>query len=316
LINEWPSQNHSWAECVFEGPGAPALLPVVRSTAARVSGLGGGARNTGTTGFTAIEFGAVIATLSLLALVLAPALARTQPIHSATQCVDNLRQIGLAWRMYAEDNGGNLVYNFRGAMAGKAPGSENWAGGWMDFASNSPDNTNSALLVDHERYPYSAFLGPYVKSARSFKCPADRSTTMITGKLVPRVRSISMNNRVGEGGVSWISATAFRLYTNCRDLSVPTPAELFLVLDEHPDTINDGVFFADPDTAWTIIDYPAAYHNGGAGFAFADAHAEIHRWRDPRTMPVLAPGQLLPLNVRMPGNPDVLWLQQHAAGRR
>ena len=308
------ADGERWAECVFEGPGAPALLPVVRSTAARVSGLGGGARNTGTTGFTAIEFGAVIATLSLLALVLAPALARTQPIHSATQCVNNLRQIGLAWRMYAEDNGGNLVYNFRGAMAGKAPGSENWAGGWMDFTSNS-DNTNTALLINRERYPYSAFFGPYLRSARAFKCPADKLTVNIAGQRLPRVRSVSMNSRVGEGGRSWVTPSAYPLYPNLRGVFPPVPAQLFVLLDEHEASINDSVFFVDPDTQWRLIDFPASYHNGGAGFAFADGHSEIHRWHDGRTMPVLSPGQLLPLNGPMPGSVDIQWLQQHVAAR-
>ncbi len=65
---------------------------------------------------------------------------------------------------------------------------------------------------------------------------------------------------------------------------------------------------------WQIIDYPASYHGNAAGYSFADGHSEIHRFKDPRTMPVLQPGQLLPLNRNLPNDLDILWMAQHAAG--
>jgi prepilin-type processing-associated H-X9-DG protein len=61
-----------------------------------------------------------------------------------------------------------------------------------------------------------------------------------------------------------------------------------------------------------IVDYPASYHNGAAGFGFADSHAEIKKWLDPRTRPVLRPRQLLPLDVGSPNNKDVRWMQERA----
>ena len=63
-----------------------------------------------------------------------------------------------------------------------------------------------------------------------------------------------------------------------------------------------------------MVKYPASYHNNAGGFSFADGHSEIHPWKDPRTMPVLRPGQILTLNVSLPGDVDVLWLAQHGAG--
>ncbi len=262
--------------------------------------------------FSVIELAVVLAVLSVLALSLAPGLARTKPGAFTAQCVNNLRQLGAGWRMYSEDNNGRLVYNRSG---GTVPGSESWAGGFLDYTS-SPDNTNTALLVDHERYPYSAYLGPYVKTPRLFKCPADPAMVNMAGQRVPRVRSISMNSRVGEGARPWLSYTTFLMYSNMRDISSPPPAQLFVFLDEHEASINDAVFVTDPDTRWVMIDYPASYHDGGAGFTFADGHSQIHRWQDRRTMPVIPPGQYLPLNVLLPGSVDVLWLQQHAAARK
>jgi prepilin-type processing-associated H-X9-DG protein len=96
--------------------------------------------------------------------------------------------------------------------------------------------------------------------------------------------------------------------------TIAWPALKFVFLDEREDSINDACFESNPDTLYQLVDFPGSYHGNGCTLVFADGHAEVHRWRDPRTMPVLKPGQLLPLNVNLPGNQDVLWLSQHCAG--
>ena len=96
----------------------------------------------------------------------------------------------------------------------------------------------------------------------------------------------------------------------------PGPSMTFVILDERWDSINDGYFvtqmdgYPNPGTTY-IVDYPASYHCGACGFAFADGHSEIHKWRDPRTMPPLQTG--IQLNVPSPNNKDVLWMQQHCS---
>jgi prepilin-type processing-associated H-X9-DG protein len=94
----------------------------------------------------------------------------------------------------------------------------------------------------------------------------------------------------------------------------PGPAMTYVILDERHDSINDGYFVVEmdgyPKSASTkIVDFPASYHGGAAGFAFADGHSEIHKWRDSRTMPPLT--TTLTLNVPTPNNQDVLWMQEH-----
>jgi len=155
-------------------------------------------------------------------------------------------------------------------------------------------------------------LGPYIKTPLAFKCPADRSTAPMAGGAQPRVRSISMNNFVGTGSRTWNTFSRYALCT--RFEQIKSPGYMFVFLDEREDSINDGCFITDPDTRYIIIDYPASYHNNAGGFSFADGHSEIHRWKDSRTMPVLRPGQYLPLNVNLPGDVDVLWLAQRSAG--
>src|SRR5262245_3994082 len=263
-----------------------------------------------TPGFTLIELITTLAPVALAGSLFAPALARTQPNSRTVRCLNNLRQIGTAWTMYASDNAGGLVWNRDGGNVGKAALDENWVGGWLDFTSSS-DNTNTALLVDHGRYPYAAYLGPYIKSAAAFKCPADSTSVFVGGQRLPRVRSVSMNNCVGEGARSWSSSGVYQLYRKIDAIGRPTPAYLWIILDEREESINDGCFFNNPDSPWNLIDYPAAYHNRGAGFTFADGHSEIHRWTDPRTTPIPRPGQLFPFNITLPGDIDVAWLQQH-----
>ncbi|HEY5914819.1 MAG TPA: type II secretion system protein [Verrucomicrobiae bacterium] len=265
--------------------------------------------------FTLIELAVVFAVLAILCCVLAPALCRTAPNSGAFQCLNNLRQLSAAWIMYSDDNRGKLVPNRDGGNAGQSSADAAWVAGWLDFTS-SPANTNTAMLINHDRYPYGAYLGPYLKTPKPFKCPADLSAVTIAGQKLPRARSVSMNGRVGDMTRSWLQTTRFLMYKTTADLYDPSPSRLFVFVDEREDSINDGVFQSDPDTLYQLVDYPASYHNGAGAFGFADGHGEIHAWRDRRTMPALVPGQLLPLNVNISGDRDVLWLQQHCTNWR
>jgi prepilin-type N-terminal cleavage/methylation domain-containing protein/prepilin-type processing-associated H-X9-DG protein len=262
-------------------------------------------------GFTLVELVVVVTMVGLLASMLAPTMAKTKTNSASFQCQNNLRQLAFTWKMYADDNNSGLVYNRSGGV-GQSLGSETWVGGWLDYTA-STDNTNTGLLIDHDTHPYCAFLGPYIKTPLTFKCPADRSTAPMAGGPMPRARSVSMNNCVGTGSSTWPKFTVgFPLCSNFA--KIKSPAYMFVLLDEREDSINDGCFSTAPDTLYQIVDYPASYHNNAGGFSFADGHAEIHRWKDRRTMPALRPGQLLTLNVVLPGDKDVLWLAQHAAG--
>ncbi len=254
----------------------------------------------------------LVSMLGLLALMLTPALARTKPNSVAFQCLNNLRQLAFGWKMYTDDNNGGLVYNRDGSIVGKSLGNEGWVGGWLDYTP-STDNTNVGLLIDHNKYPYGAYLGSYVKTPLVFKCPTDKSTAPVAGRPMPRVRSVSMNNHLGME-LRTFTANSLK-YPVCTNVAqIKSPAYMFVFLDEREDSINDGCFFTDPDTLYQMVRYPASYHSNAGSFSFADGHLELHRWIDPRTMPVLRQRQLLALNVNLAGNKDVLWLAQHGAG--
>ena len=203
-----------------------------------------------------------------------------------------------AWKMYSDDYQGKLVPNRTDTVPG------NWVKGFMDFSSSS-DNTNINNLVGPN-----ALLGEYVRSASFFKCPADKSTVIIAGARMARVRSISMNGWVGEGTHSW-NGSNYRLYQKSIEIVSPSPANLWVLIDEHEGSINDGWFATAPTSSpnsYTIVYFPAARHNRGCGISFADGRAEIQVWRDPRTMPLGSSFSV----VASPNNLDIGWLNEHS----
>jgi prepilin-type processing-associated H-X9-DG protein len=138
------------------------------------------------------------------------------------------------------------------------------------------DNTNTAFVTKGN------FAGYANRTAAIYRCPADRVLSEIQRQAgwSSRVRSYSMNAMVGDAGDNsrWgtnLFNPQYRQFLKTTDISRPT--DIFVFLDEHPDSINDAGFFNPHQTSW--IDIPAAYHNGACGFAFADGHAEIHKWR-------------------------------------
>jgi prepilin-type N-terminal cleavage/methylation domain-containing protein/prepilin-type processing-associated H-X9-DG protein len=269
--------------------------------------------------FTLIELLVVIAIIAILAGMLLPSLAKAKTKAQGIQCMSNLKQLQVAWQLYAGDNNDRLTTSgYTSPVESTA-----WVDGWLDFKGTNPDNTNTAALKNPKRSKFASVL----TQVGVYKCPADLSTVTIGGNVYPRVRSMGMSQAFGPG--DWldpagfqanVSSKKYRVYYKGSDILDPGPAKCYVMLDEHPDSINAGGFanmMVENTATARIIDYPASYHNGAAGISFADGHAEIRKWADDRTkIKARYKDNILALNVSSPNNRDMIWLAERTSSRR
>lgn len=214
-------------------------------------------------GFTLIELLVVIAILAILAALLLPTLGKSKAKAEGLTCANNLKQLSLAWQLYADDNESLLVNNH--GVPETLARRQTWANSVQDWVEGD-DNTNRIYLTDSK-------LGPYAnRAAGIYKCPSDREPAL-NG---PRLRTMAMNALVGNPGelTNRFNPDYLQFF---KSGEIPNPAGIFVFLDEHCDTLNDGFFVNRLDeSAWGNL--PGSYHNGAGNLTFADGHAESHRW--------------------------------------
>ena len=269
-------------------------------------------------GFTLIELLVVITIIAILAAILLPALSKARARSQGIFCLNNTRQLTMAWLLYADDHNGLLPCNF-GGSASKT--NLNWVSNVMTWYLDS-DNTNLTTLTG-------ASLGTYVSGVTSiFHCPADRALSAMQSAAGwdQRIRSYSMNAMVGNAGA--FSASGVNInnpgYKQFFKITqIPQPTEIFVFLDEHPDSIDDG-YFLNKDapagngayaTGAQWHDLPASYHNRSTAFSFADGHAALHHWLKAST---IRPSAAFAANppIAIPATPadenaDFEWVMEH-----
>lgn len=245
--------------------------------------------------FTRTDLLTILSILGLVVVMLWPTYAANRSDSQAFQCLNNHRQLCIAWVMYSTDN--------RDKLPSTRP-----VTGLMSWAMLT-ENTNAESLVVPDGFHWAP---DYVKSASVWKCPAD----IVPGPNGPRVRSISFNGPLtgSRPSVARPSYPIGRYYLDqVQEMSqLRKPAEVFVTMDEHPDSINDSTFMFDPGKIpplYSWRDVPASYHNGAAVYSSADGRAALHLWRDSTTMqPVRRQPKAWGASLVSPNSPDIEWM--------
>ncbi len=269
-------------------------------------------------GFTLIELLVVIAIIAILAAILLPALAAAKVRAQTGSCINNNRQLMIAWQIYANESDDAVANNMGIDQTHDAIGKHLWDG-WvvdvMDWSVSNEENTNPMYLQQSQ-------LGRYVGGVFGiFKCPADHYVAPLQAAAGwdGRVRSKAMNcymglmdpNNFGGGNDPYV----YKFY---KLSSIMKPDDIWVITDEHPDNINDG-YFADnaskggAATATSWLEVPGSFHAGADSLAYADGHSEIHKWLSGTTkLPVLYTW-VPPPAFDKAGRADFQWLTSHMA---
>lgn len=261
-------------------------------------------------GFARIDLVVLLALAFLGSGLLLPALRRQKDYSATMVGGSNLKRLTAAWHLYANDNGEKLVPSGDGGDSGKVSTKPAWAGGWLNFDNQNSDNTNTSYLTNpfgqrggflpgstnrsagREPSHYGGLLGSYESDPLVFRNPNDPSQiSAINGRSLPRVRSVSMNLMLGSapqtnGWASWNTALGYRVFPSLPSFGSVSPSSKFVFIEEHPDSIDDGMFIVDMTTDETgvptrFVDVPANYASGAFWISFADGRVDLWKFKGP-----------------------------------
>jgi prepilin-type N-terminal cleavage/methylation domain-containing protein len=256
-------------------------------------------------GFTLIELLVVIAIIAILASMLLPVLGRAREQARRIQCVNNEKQMAVAWTLYSGDHEEKLVANGDQTAIGR---DLLWvAGGYHNF----PQAFTNALYLLDPRY---AAFARYLPARGTYKCPSDKTTIFTQrGRPVPQLRSYAMNLYLGPN--TSMNSRLSPKYTVFRTASdLVAPSKTFLFQDLTPQSLCTPAFIVSmPGQAETWFHLPATHHINGGVVSFTDTHVETHRWFDARTIRSTTLGQRLGHDIAAAKSRDLEWVRERTS---
>jgi len=258
--------------------------------------------------FTLVELLVVLAITGILFSLLVRGLTQAKALGTGAVCLNNLKQHQLAFLIYAGDNKERIPPNPSTFDAGRRCPS--WVGGDVAYISAGNLYPTDMTHVDWLIGSGEGRISPYIRSAGVYRCPGDQQRLILDGNWISRVRTCAMNDFLDGGRDDPRNGVIGSLPS----MRTPTPPELWVFIDVHDDSLGVPGFNPTPHQDGFYVDLPAARHRQSGTLSFADGHALLKRWSDPRTR--------RPVTGVYPGNDgdvgstcnnrDILWLYFHA----
>ena len=257
-------------------------------------------------GFTLIELLVVIAVIALLIAILIPVLQSAREKGQRAVCTANLRQLHLAWWSYAEDHDGCIVPIWHHYPQPPSTDRKSWAHKLIWVNS------------DYEYHVEEGFLWPYIKSRKTYSCPAmPRSLRLDRGSNVCYRLSDSLKINFG------LSSISNKLEFSTPIYKIKQPGQRMVFFDlgrsrgHHPQPYLGHQIINIPKECWAQFDYPPVHHSNGTCLSFVDGHIEYWKWKDPRTIKLGRDGPYnhwQELYDEQPGNQDMARLREAVWG--
>lgn len=229
--------------------------------------------------FTLIELLVVIAIVAILASLLLPVLGRAKGVAQSIGCQNNLRQLQLAWHLYADDHNDDLVPNW--TM------NPSWPVDYRDgYSTTKSWLTGSALTSDSTAGIRKGALWSYTQNEGIYRCPSAKTLWKYGTRRAQRPFNVALSDKLN-GGHNGANGKAMELEIPMVGLVVERltdirrPAAVYTFMDEEEASITSGAWFASENIVdwWTV---PGSRDRAcGANVAFADGHVFFKKWQFP-----------------------------------